>query len=156
MSMYREKRDYQKKPLLREETQIFFCPEKDKSCTQQHFNEDRRLDSAAIVANYLKTGIITHARDEGARYIDCVHYQDFAESMNKTVRANELFESLDPEFLQENKITTPEEFVEFALDEKNLDIMRAAGLATPVKGQEPQLVRIFKEPEPDPAPTPAP
>lgn len=158
MSLQRrsDDRDYQKKPLTRKDTQLHFDAEgADKSLTQQHHNQGNCLDTTAIISKFFQTGIITHAVDSGHRYIDAVHYQDFAEAMNSKVRADRAFEALDPEFKLENKIESQEDFIKFALDEKNLDKMRAAGLANPIKGPAaPIEVKVIADAPPAPLPAP--
>lgn len=155
MSLQRrsDDRDYKKNPLTRADTQIFFDPEKDKSLTQQHHNEGNRLDTTAIISQFFKNGVITHTRDQAARYIDTVHYQDFAQMMNVKVRADAAFENVNPKFLQEAGIESQEEFVAYCLDEKNLDTLRKYGLANPIKGPAaPVEVKIVAPIEESPEP----
>lgn len=129
-----QNRDFSKKPLKRSETQINFDPnnEEEKGFrAQQHHNQGRRLDSDKIVANYFKTGVITHTRDSTARYIDASVFSDFRENMNRKVYADQAYNQLPEQVRAE--FEDPRAFVEFALDPANLDQLREWGLAEKIK-----------------------
>jgi len=149
MNKFDSKRDWVKKPLMRQETQVFFDSEGDKSMTQQHHNEGGRLDTSSIVSRYFQTGVITHTRDQTARYIDAVHFQDFQSAMNSKVKADEAFFSIPLEIREELFDDDQQEFVEFCLDEKNLDKLRELGLAEPLKTTEPIKVIVENPAIPD-------
>lgn len=137
MSMKFAGRDFDKEPLTRACTQIFFDPDNEDEApfrAQQHHNIGGKLDTTSIVANYYKTGVITHTRDAAARYIDATVFTDFADAMMTKLKADEAFDNLPDHVKKE--FNSQQEFVEFALNPNNLDKLREWGLASPLKTLE--------------------
>jgi hypothetical protein len=137
MSMKFANRDFQKKPLTRKCTQIFFdpnCEEEAPFRAQQHHNQGGRLDTTAIVSKAFQSGVITHTRDATARYIDATAIHDFRLAMNTKVYADAAFNQIHPDIRKQ--FDSQEAFVAFCLDEKNLDQLREWGLAAPLKTPE--------------------
>lgn len=122
------------------------------SMTRQEFSEE--CDINVIMAQYDKTGIITHVADREPRYVDYAAAPDFMTAMNMMNEARDAFMSL-PAKVRREFDNDPQAFVEFAQDSKNLDQMRIWGLAPPAPepppaAPEPKLEG--KPPKAKPAP----
>ena len=142
MSMKFSSRDFKKNPLTRADTQILSGAKLEEEApfrAQQAHNDGNRLDSSAILAQYAKTGIITHTRDHTARYLDATVLNDFREVMSVKAKADESFASLPAEIRSEKFNDDPKKFVEFCLNAENLDELRKMGLAAPVKTMTPPI-----------------
>lgn len=139
MSMKFSGRDFEKNPLTRKDTQWYpgdpESPDEAPFRAQQSHNEGGRLDTTALVAQAFAGRVITHTRDATARFIDSTAFTDFTTAMNVKVRADEAFNNLPAEVRKQ--FATQKEFVEFVLDEKNLDKLREWGLVEPLKMAEP-------------------
>lgn len=138
MSMKFRDRDFKKNPLTRADTQVYFnpdCPEEAPYKAQQHYNAGNKLDSAKIMSVVLGGGVITHSRNDTARYIDATVFNDFRENMSVKAKADEAFNAI-PEDVRKN-FGSQQEFVQYCLDEKNVDQLREWGLAAPLKTAEP-------------------
>lgn len=136
MSMKFAGRDFKKNPLTREDTQVRFDDPEDKSLTQQHHNDGGKLDTTKIMARFFENGIITHTRDVSARYMDATLITDFREAMTTKARADQSWEALDHKIKKEFDYDQ-KAFVEYCLNEANIDTLREWGLAAPIKTTEP-------------------
>nr|DAV45131.1 MAG TPA: Scaffold protein [Microviridae sp.] len=136
MSMKFANRDFEKNPLTRSDTQIQFDPELDKSMTQQHHNIGDKLSTQKIVASAFAGQIITHTRDQTARFIDASAVQDFQQLMQTKFNADQAFAAIPDEIRLDLFNNNPADFVDFCLDPKNIDKLRELGLSPALKTTE--------------------
>lgn len=122
----------------------------EKSQTQQ--NSRDAVDVNKLMAKYRKTGLLDHVNTHEGNYGDFSTHTDFAESMNKVVKATEAFEQLPSEIRKDFNNDTAE-FLKFVHDPKNGAKMYEMGLA--IKPQEAPTYPTVNDPlkEPVKAPT---
>lgn len=109
---------------------------------QAHKNE---CDINKIVANYDRTGLITHVKEASAQYGDFTEVNEYQESLNTVIHAQNAFDEL-PAHVRKKFQNDPGAFFEFATNPNNHDDMVELGLAEP----------RFTAPEPTTAPEPEP
>lgn len=97
-----------------------------ESLTKQAFKDE--CDINKIVANYDRTGLLTHVSSAVARYGDFTEVNEYQESLNTVLRAQRDFEGL-PADIRKRFHNDPGEFFEFATNPDNLDQMVEMGLA---------------------------
>ena len=144
LKLAQQNRDFTKKPLTRKDTQLHMDPDEPK-LVQQHLNENGKLDTTSIVAHAHAHGVLTHTRDNTARYIDATAHTDFAQSLNTKIRADQQFAEL-PEEVRKKFHNDQREFVDFALDPKNIEQLREWGLAPALKTTDPLKVEVINQP----------
>lgn len=104
------------------------------SLTRQEFSEE--CDINVIMAQYEKTGVISHVVSREPLYLDLGDMPDFRTAMDMMAEAEKAFMSL-PAKVRREFDNDAREFVEFAQDPANLDKMREYGLAPPAEEPEP-------------------
>lgn len=105
----------------------------EKSHTQQNSRDAVCINK--LMAKYRKTGMLDHVNTYQGNYGDFTTHTDFAESMNKVVKANQAFDQL-PSELRKRFNNDTADFLEFVHDPKNIDEMVDLGLAVKPR-QEP-------------------
>lgn len=85
-----------------------------------------------IVAQYRKTGLVTHVANAEGRYVDVVDAGDFQEAMNTVAYGQQSFEAL-PSDIRKRFNNDPVEFFKFATDAENIPELIKLGLAEEVK-----------------------
>lgn len=92
-------------------------------------------DINTIMAQYAKTGLISHvARYEG-RYADVSTSVDYQQALGIVQAAQEMFLSL-PALIRKEFDNDPERFLAFAEDPKNARALSEMGLAAPMPPEE--------------------
>lgn len=118
------------------------------SLTRQEFSDE--CDINVIMAQYEKTGVVSHVSQRQPMYIDYTALPlDLAEFMAQMQNAETAFMSL-PAKVRKEFDNDPVKFVDFAADPENLDQMREWGLAPPAKPEAPEAPPA--DPTPDPTP----
>jgi phage internal scaffolding protein len=107
-------------------------PEDEVSRTKQSFKDE--CDIRNILKKFQKTGIIEHARRYGGEY-GVAHAVDFKTAMDIVARGKSMWESL-PSSLKK-RFASPEAFVAFAHDDKNIEEARELGLIPPKEDDVP-------------------
>lgn len=108
-------------------------------------SEAAACDINNILAQYHRTGVITHLARHQGHYDDWTGF-DFHEAMNTVAEAQQLFDEL-PSKIRKKFANDPAAFLQFATNPENLGEMREMGLAKPERAAEP--------PEAPPAAPPA-
>lgn len=98
------------------------------SLTKQQCRDE--CDIARIIEQYDRTGLIRHVSASVARYGDFSEVNEYQESLNRVIAAQEAFEEL-PAAIRKRFGNDPGTFFEFATDPANLPVMRELGLALP-------------------------
>lgn len=106
---------------------LMFDGDDAKSRTQQEFLEE--CDVNNIMARYIKTGTVPMYLDRGMLDGD-MHEMSYHEMMNVIADANSAFATL-PAKVRAEFDNDPAKFVDFALDEKNMDRLREWGMLSP-------------------------
>lgn len=96
--------------------------------TQQHMKQE--TDINYILKQYDKTGLITHVNNAVANYGDFTTVNEYQQSLNMVMQAQEAFNAL-PSEVRKRFFNDPGEFFEFATNPENKDEMVAMGLAHP-------------------------
>lgn len=119
------------------------------SLTRQEFSEE--CDINVIMAQYEKTGVISHVNQREPMYVDYTMIpDDLMGTMAQLKLGEEAFMSL-PASVRKEFDNNALNFVEFASDPENLDQMREWGLAPPVKAPDaPVKVEIVGTPPASP------
>ncbi|AXL14715.1 internal scaffolding protein [Microviridae sp.] len=99
-----------------------------------------------IMKKYEKTGVLQHVARYGGSYGDFTVLPDFHTAMNKMIEAQEMFMSL-PASIREKFNNDAGAFVEFAVDEKNIDEMRKMGLSKEAPKKSEPAKPAKKEPD---------
>ncbi len=94
--------------------------------TQQHLKAECDINN--ILRQYDKTGLITHVNNATAQYGDFTEVNEYQESLNRVIAAQDAFAAL-PSHVRKRFANDPGEFFEFATDPSNFDAMVEMGLA---------------------------
>jgi phage internal scaffolding protein len=94
--------------------------------TQQHFKSETEINN--ILARYDKTGLITHVNAAVGQYGDFTEVNEYQESLNCVIAAQEAFMGL-PSAVRKRFANDPGEFFEFATNPDNHEAMIEMGLA---------------------------
>jgi len=94
--------------------------------TQQHLKAE--VDINNILRQYDRTGLITHVNNATAQYGDFSEVNEYQESLNRVIAAQDAFAAL-PSNVRKRFGNDPGEFFEFATDPSNFDAMVELGLA---------------------------
>lgn len=94
--------------------------------TEQHHKEMCEINT--ILKKYDKTGLITHVNNAKASYGDYSEVNEYQESLNIVIRAQDDFAQL-PSDIRKRFGNDPGLFLEFVTDPKNMDQMVEMGLA---------------------------
>jgi phage internal scaffolding protein len=98
------------------------------SLTQQHLKPE--VDINNIIAKYNRQGVIEHVNNAVAEYGDFSAVNEYQESLNMVIRAQESFAAL-PSHIRKLFDHDPGQFFEFATDPENASEMISLGLAAP-------------------------
>lgn len=101
-------------------------PEEGKGAKQSFRDE---CDINLIMKKFQKTGVITHVNKHEPAYGE-VPAQTYHEAMEIVRHANEMFMEV-PAAIRKKFGNSPEAFLEFVSDEKNVDEMRKLGIVKP-------------------------
>lgn len=119
------------------------------SLTRQEFADDADINT--IMAQYEKTGVISHMNQTPPAYLDLTDVPDLQQSIDLIREAETAFMSL-PATVRATFDNNAVKFVEFAQNPANIDQMRAWNLApTPPAPPEPQKVEIVNPPDASPS-----
>jgi len=106
----------------------------DKSRTLQSAKDECDINN--IMANWKRTGIITHGQVSDGKYEDLADVPtDYHESMNRIIAANEAFESL-PSSVRKKFNNDPAQLLDNIEDPANRQILIDAGLLKKADSQE--------------------
>jgi len=94
------------------------------SMTKQSFKDECNINN--IMAKFQKTGALNHYAKHAPNYGDATHIE-LADALNVVADAESMFEEL-PSSLRKRFQNSPELFLEFVNDEKNLEEMKKLGL----------------------------
>lgn len=94
--------------------------------TQQHMKAECEINN--ILGKYDKTGLITHVNRAVAQYGDYSEVNEYQESLNRVIAAQNAFMEL-PSAVRKRFANDPGAFFEFATDPSNHDEMVRMGLA---------------------------
>lgn len=97
----------------------------DKTKTKQEFRDSSDINE--IMRKWLAFGTLPQMIKDNPRYGDYASVPNFQEALNIVVKAREQFEAL-PAKVRERFKHSPEEFLKYATDEKNLEGMAELGL----------------------------
>lgn len=112
--------------------------------TKSEFADE--CDLNVLMERYRKAGVVPVPMP-GGFYLD-TDLPDLPAAMQMMIEAEHSFNSL-PSDVRKEFDNDPVRFVEFAIDKKNIDQLRAWGLAEPLEAApEPTLVRVVPEPDP--------
>lgn len=119
------------------------------SSTRQEFAKE--CDINTIMAQYEKTGVVSHVNRNAPAYLDLSDVPDLQRAMTILADAQAAFMSL-PATVRREFDNDPTKFVDYASDPANLDRMREWGLAEPLPTPpEPSEVRVVSMPDSSPA-----
>jgi len=120
------------------------------SLTRQEFADDADINT--IMAQYERSGVISHVNNTPPAYLDLTDVPDLQQSIDLIREAEGAFMSL-PAVVRASFDNSAVKFVEFAQNPDNIEKMREWGLAPPPPAPpEPQKVEIVNTPLPDVAP----
>ena len=94
--------------------------------TQQHAKAECDINN--ILKQYDRTGLITHINSAKAQYGDFTEVNEYQESLNRVMMAQEAFMEL-PSAIRKQFENDPGQFFEFATNPENQDAMVEMGLA---------------------------
>jgi len=94
--------------------------------TQQHAKAECDINN--ILKQYDRTGLITHLNSAKAQYGDFTEVNEYQESLNRVMMAQEAFMEL-PSAIRKQFENDPGQFFEFATNPDNQDAMVEMGLA---------------------------
>lgn len=109
-------------------TDVYALTDFDISRTSQEFAAESDINT--IMARYHKTGVLPVFADKQPFYVDATDMPSFQDMQNTIISAREAFLAL-PAKVREKFGNDPARYVEFALDEKNIDEMRELDMLSP-------------------------
>lgn len=101
-------------------------------------------DINTILKRYDKTGLITHVNNAVAEYGDFTLVNEYQESLNLVIKAQESFEEL-PSAVRKKFDYDPGQFLEFATNPENKEEMIKLGLANAPQEPVIPLVKVVQE-----------
>lgn len=107
------------------------------SLTRQEFADE--CDINVIMAQYEKTGVVSHMSPREPMYVDLTGVPDFRNAMDMMLDAEKAFMSL-PAKVRKEFDNDARNFVDFASNPDNLDKMREWGLAPPAPPPSPKAI----------------
>ena len=116
------------------------CPE--DVITEQHHKDACSISQ--ILSMYDKTGLITHVNRSTAQYGDFTQVNEYQESLNMVIRAQNAFDEL-PAHVRKKFENDPGQFFEFATNPDNQEEMVKLGLAEAIKEPQPTKVEIVNQ-----------
>lgn len=113
--------------------------EPQESLTEQHHKDS--CDMIRILKKYDKTGLITHVNTSVANYGDFTAVNEYQESLNMVINAQDAFNEL-PSEIRKKFGYDPGLFFEFATDPSNKEKMIEYGLANPPQVVEEVIQKV--------------
>ena len=110
-------------------------------------NHRDACDVHHIVRRYDQTGLIQHVNTAVAQYGDFTEVNEYQESLNTVIRAQDAFDQL-PAKIRAKFNNDPGEFFEFATNPDNLQEMIDLGLAEKMAEPQPMKVEVINKDEP--------
>jgi len=110
----------------------------------------KRCDVNNILAQYDKTGLITHVNKAVGEYGDFTAVNEYQESLNTVIAAREAFAEL-PSKIRARFNNDPGEFFEFATNPDNGQAMVELGLAEVPTPTPPTKVEVVNQPTAEPS-----
>lgn len=123
------------------------------SLTRQEFADE--CDINKLMAQYEKSGIISHINPRTPQYLDLSEVPDLATAHQIIQNATAEFMAL-PANVRREFDNDPMEFIRYAENPDNIEKMREWGLAKPAPAKEEAPPPPSVAPAPEPAPAPAP
>ncbi len=117
------------------------------SRTKQSFKDESDINN--IIAQYVRTGLLTPVVDRPPFYVDVSEVGDYRQALENVQLADDLFMDLSPKIRAEFD-HSPAEFLDFCSDPANADRMREMGLLPPLDEVEPVVVPVEELVEPAP------
>jgi len=112
--------------------------------TEQCHKKDCDINN--ILRKYDKTGLITHVNTSKAHYGDYTEVNEYQNSLNMVIQAQDMFSELPAE-IRKKFANDPGNFFEFVTNPDNLDEMVKLGLAE--QQEKPLPVSVVIENNPD-------
>lgn len=115
--------------MLKTAHELYQTKEKSKLHTGKGLTEQAHKDTTdmnKILADYHRTGLLRHAKQNEGRYDD-VTAQDFTEAMTIVANAKSMFEEL-PSNIRKEFHNQPEQFLNFVQNPKNAPEMLRMGI----------------------------
>ena len=109
-------------------------------------NHRDACDVHHIVRKYDQTGLIQHVNTAVAQYGDFTEVNEYQESLNTVIRAQDAFDQL-PAKIRAKFNNDPGEFFEFATNPANLQEMVDLGLAEKMADPQPMKVEVINKDE---------
>jgi len=106
---------------------------------------EAETDINNIMRKYEQTQQWTHVNRYMEQYADVSDVTDYKTSLERMYAADEMFMSL-PARIREQFQNDPGNFVEFATNPDNLDVLREMGLAEPQKAGEAERPKLEEKP----------
>lgn len=128
-------------PYLNPRSRVSLDTGTDSLVEQSHKDN---CDIVKILKKYDKTGLITHVNNMRAEYGDFTHINEYQESLNLVIKAQNSFNEL-PSELRKKFSYDPGQFMEFVTNPDNYEEMVKLGLATGKEEQIPVLVKMVEE-----------
>jgi len=97
-----------------------------------------------VLKQYDKTGLITHVNRAKAQYGDFTQVNEYQESLNIVIRAQNAFDEL-PSDVRKKFHNDPGEFLEFATNPDNQQEMVTLGLARAIQEAAPMKVEVVNQ-----------
>ena len=110
--------------------------------TEQHHKP--MCDVNNIIRQYDKTGLIEHVAASKASYGDFTQVNEYQESLNMVIRAQNAFDEL-PSAVRKRFGNDPGEFFEFATNPDNQEEMVKLGLAERIQEPKPAKVEVVNQ-----------
>ena len=116
------------------------CPE--DVITEQHHKDACSISQ--ILSMYDKNGLITHVNRSKAQYGDFTQVNEYQESLNMVIRAQDAFSEL-PSDIRKRFQNDPGQFFEFATNPDNQEEMVKLGLAERIQEAQPMKVEVINQ-----------
>jgi phage internal scaffolding protein len=116
--------------------------EKQITRTEQHHKD--ACDINIIIKKYDSTGLINHVAKGVAEYGDYTEVNEYQESLNKVIKAQNSFNLL-PSSIRKKFENNPGKFFEFATDPKNYKELVELGLANKKVEIQPTKVEVVNK-----------
>lgn len=115
-----------------------------ESKTHQSFHKECNINS--IMANYEKSGLLTHTNNREPAFGDFSEMPSYQDSLDLIIHSQSLFDKL-PALVRKRFHNDPVEFLEFAQNSENQAEMVKLGLATLKEPHEPKPEKPTPPPE---------
>lgn len=120
----------------------------DDSRAKQSFKDESDINN--IMAQYMRTGVITHMKENEGQYIDLPEGVDYQSALNMVIAAGEAFDSL-PGSVRQRFQNNAVEFLDFMDDPDNIEESVELGL----REREAPVIEPILDPPASPPEEPA-